>query len=109
MPAFADGNVAKMDNFKRTEIWRGGKCSKARSASIDKGQKQEIHAFVDAVKSGGEMPVSLDSLFATTAASFAVSRSVTTRSLEKVSAWESWVEPRDDDGDEILSEAGAAQ
>lgn len=109
MEVFADGNVAKMDNFKRTEIWRGGKCSKVRSASIDKGQKQEIHAFVDAVKSGSEMPVSLDSLFATTAASFAVSRSVTTRSLEKVAAWESWVEPRDADGDDALSEAGAAQ
>jgi predicted dehydrogenase/threonine dehydrogenase-like Zn-dependent dehydrogenase len=109
MEVFADGKVAKMDNFKRTEIWRGGKCSKTRSASIDKGQKQEIHAFVDAVKSGGDMPVSIDSLFATTAASFAVSRSVTTRAPEKVSAWESWIEPQDEDGDEPLSEAGVAQ
>lgn len=109
MEVFADGKVAKMDNFKRTEIWRRGKCSKTRSASIDKGQKQEIHAFVDAVKSGGDMPVSIDSLFATTAASFAVSRSVTTRAPEKVSAWESWIEPQDEDGDEPLSEAGVAQ
>ena len=109
MEAFADGKVARMDNFRRTEVWRGGKCKKSRSASIDKGQKQELEAFVDAVKSGGAMPVSIDSLFATTAGSIAVSRSVLTRTPEKISQWANWVEPTDEDEGESLSEAGAAQ
>jgi len=112
MEVFADGKVAKMDNFKRTEIWRGGKCSKTRSASIDKGQKQEVDAFVDALKAGGDMPVSLDSLMATTAASFAVSRSVTTHSPEKIGAWASWSDAHDDGNDadeDLISEAGAAE
>ncbi|MEM9683035.1 MAG: bi-domain-containing oxidoreductase [Pseudomonadota bacterium] len=109
MEAFADGKVARMDNFRRTEVWRGGKCKKSRSASIDKGQKQELEAFVDAVKSGGAMPVSIDSLFATTAGSIAVSRSVLTRAPEKISQWATWIEPTDEDEGEALSEAGAAQ
>ena len=76
-------------------------------ASIDKGQKQELEAFVDAVKSGEAMPVSIDSLLATTAASIAVSRSVLTRAPENVSQWPSWIEAQDED--DSLPEAGAAQ
>lgn len=113
MEVFADGKVARMDNFKRTEIWRGGKCKKARSASIDKGQKQELDAFIKAVKAGGAMPVSLDSLVATTACSFAVSRSVSTRAPEKVADWPRWADAVDDaDSGTVLAaytEAGAAQ
>ena len=109
MEVFADGKVARMDNFKRTEIWRGGKCRKARSASIDKGQKQELDAFIKAVKAGGAMPVSIDSLVATTACSFAVSRSVSTRAPEHVADWPHWVDAADDTDDDAYPEAGAAQ
>ena len=92
MEAFADGKVARMDNFRRTEVWRGGKCRKSRAASIDKGQKQELAAFIAAVKSGGEMPVPVESLIATTAATFAVARSVATRRPVRVAGWASWDE-----------------
>ena len=108
--AFADGKVARMDNFRRTEVWRAGKCKAVRAGGIDKGQKQELEAFVAAVKSGGEMPVSVASLFATTAATFAVSRSVATRSAERVADWSRW-----DAADEVpndtptLSEAGLSE
>ena len=64
------------------------KCAEA--GGIDKGQKQELEAFVAAVKSGGEMPVPVGSLIATTAATFAVSRSIATRRPERVAAWSSW-------------------
>jgi predicted dehydrogenase len=90
LEVFADGKVARMDNFRRTEVWRGGKCRKVRAGGIDKGQKQELEAFVAAVKSGGEMPVPVSSLIATTAATFAVSRSIATRRPERVAAWSSW-------------------
>jgi predicted dehydrogenase len=113
LEVFADGKVARMDNFKRTEIWRGGKCRKARAASIDKGQKQELDAFIQAVKAGGAMPVSIDSLTATTAATFAVARSVTSRAPEAVGAWPSWSAVVDADSetdtDETYVEAEVAQ
>jgi predicted dehydrogenase/threonine dehydrogenase-like Zn-dependent dehydrogenase len=109
LEVFADGKVARMDNFRRTEVWRGGKCKKVRAGGIDKGQKQELEAFVAAVKSGGEMPVPVASLIATTAATFAVSRSIATRRPERVAEWSRW------DAEEIeapapsLSGAGAAR
>ena len=109
LEVFADGKVARMDNFRRTEVWRGGKCKKARAGGIDKGQKQELEAFVAAVKSGGEMPVPVASLIATTAATFAVSRSVATRRPERVAAWASWDEAETGPDEGSYSEAGAAR
>jgi predicted dehydrogenase/threonine dehydrogenase-like Zn-dependent dehydrogenase len=104
MEVFGDGRVARLQNFKRTEVWRGGKCKTMRAANIDKGQKYQLEAFVDAIKSGGEMPNPLSSLMATTAATFAVGRSIASGKPEQVNAWE----PLNTD-DETLPEAGAAQ
>jgi predicted dehydrogenase/threonine dehydrogenase-like Zn-dependent dehydrogenase len=109
LEVFADGKVARMDNFRRTEVWRGGKCKKVRAGGIDKGQKQELEAFVAAVKSGGEMPVPVASLFATTAATFAVSRSIATRRPERVAEWSSWDADTIEADAPSLSGAGAAR
>lgn len=109
MEVFADGKVARMDNFRRTEIWRNGKCRTSRAAGIDKGQKQELAAFIEAVKSGGEMPVPVESLIATTAATFAVARSVATRRPERVAGWATWDQPEDETPVTAFSEAGAGQ
>jgi predicted dehydrogenase len=84
---FGDGKVARMDNFKRTEVWRGGKCRRAR-ARLDKGQKHELEAFVAAVKAGAAMPIPLDSLIATTACTLAVGRSIASGKTEAVAGWD---------------------
>jgi len=60
-------------------------------------------------ESGGAMPVSVDSLIATTAATFAVARSVQTRQPEQIGAWASWDQSEAESDDESLSEAGAAR
>ena len=45
-----DGQVARLLNFQRTELWRGGRRHVRRSRTgIDKGQRQELDAFVRAV------------------------------------------------------------
>ncbi len=75
---FGQGWVASFDNFRRFELWRGGKSKSVRSHSVDKGQGAEMSAFVEAVKSGGPMPVAFESLVATTAATLAAQRSVLT-------------------------------
>jgi len=87
MEVFAGGRVARMHNFQRTELWRRGKCKGTRTFGIDKGQKDELAAFVKAVKSGADMPVALSSLVATTAATFATVRSVSSQQPERVDDW----------------------
>jgi predicted dehydrogenase len=80
-----DGLVARLHNFHRTELWRGGRRRVRRSFSgIDKGQRQELDAFVRAVAEARVMPTSLASLTATTLATFAVRRSLCSGRLEPV-------------------------
>lgn len=71
----ADGKVLRLDDFVRACVydgsrrrWVGSRLPKAR----DKGQSAQLAAFVRAVRTGGPMPVPLESLVATTAATLAV-------------------------------------
>ncbi|WP_037672808.1 bi-domain-containing oxidoreductase [Streptomyces griseus] len=74
----ADGRVLRLDDFVRASVyfestagrkrWVSSRLPKAR----DKGQNAELAAFVKAVRTGGPMPVPLESLVATTAATLAV-------------------------------------
>jgi predicted dehydrogenase len=71
------GRSARLDNFKSAAVWTGGgkSVSKARGGQ-DKGQRSEMAAFVEAVRTGAPMPISLDSLLATTRATIAVGESL---------------------------------
>jgi predicted dehydrogenase/threonine dehydrogenase-like Zn-dependent dehydrogenase len=91
LEVFGDGKVARMDNFRRAEIWRRGKCRSTR-ARMDKGQEHELEAFVQAVRTGGEMPITLDSLISTTACTLAVGRSVASGRSESVAGWDDAVD-----------------
>jgi predicted dehydrogenase/threonine dehydrogenase-like Zn-dependent dehydrogenase len=85
-----DRQVARLHNFQRTELWRGGRRRVRRSRTgIDKGQRQQLDAFVRAVVEAREMPVSLDSLVATTLTTFAAGRSLGSRRVERVATDES--------------------
>ncbi|MFB6838976.1 bi-domain-containing oxidoreductase [Streptomyces sp. NPDC056361] len=69
----ADGKVLRFDDFVRASVygpkrWVSSRLPKAR----DKGQEAELASFVRAVRTGGPMPVPLESLVATTAATLAV-------------------------------------
>jgi predicted dehydrogenase/threonine dehydrogenase-like Zn-dependent dehydrogenase len=106
LEAFGDGKVARMDNFRRTELWRGGKCRTTRAGSLDKGQKHELEAFVRAVRTAGDMPVALDSLIATTACTLAVGRSIASGRSESVASWE---QAADQETEQDYLEVRAAQ
>jgi len=87
LEVFGQGAVAKLDNFARSEIWRGGKPKSQRSiGTIDKGQRNELASFIDAVKTGGPMPISLSSLLATTYATIAASRPSSEKQSQRVVA-----------------------
>jgi predicted dehydrogenase len=80
-----DGRVARLHNFQRTELWRGGRRQTGRArAGVDKGQRRQMDEFVRAVAEARPMPVPLASLLATTRATFAAGRSLASRRLEPV-------------------------
>ncbi|WP_369211517.1 bi-domain-containing oxidoreductase [Streptomyces flavofungini] len=73
----ADGRALRLDDFVRASVygrkrWVSSRLPKAR----DKGQRAELGAFLRAVRGGGPMPVPLESLVATTAATLAVRASL---------------------------------
>ncbi|MFI9209910.1 bi-domain-containing oxidoreductase [Streptomyces sp. NPDC053253] len=71
----ADGKVLRLDDFVRASVYDGRRkrwVSSRLPQARDKGQSAELAAFVRAVRTGGPMPVPLESLVATTAATLAV-------------------------------------
>ena len=75
----ADGKVLRFDDFTRGAVfgrkkWLSSRLPKAR----DKGQATQVREFVEALTTGGPMPVSFDSLAATTRATLAVEASLNT-------------------------------
>jgi predicted dehydrogenase/threonine dehydrogenase-like Zn-dependent dehydrogenase len=79
------GRSARLDNFKTATVWtsRGKSTTKARGGQ-DKGQQPEMAEFVEAVRTGGPMPIGVDSLLATTRATIAVSESLLSGRPERV-------------------------
>jgi predicted dehydrogenase len=86
MDATGSGRNARLDNFKSAAVWAGRRKStmKARGGQ-DKGQRAEMEQFVEAVRTGDPMPISIDSLLATTRATIAVGESLLSGRPEKVS------------------------
>jgi len=71
------GRNARLDNFSRATVWTaGGRDAKRSFTGQDKGQRAELDSFVEAVRLGAAMPISLESLVATTRATIAVGESL---------------------------------
>jgi predicted dehydrogenase/threonine dehydrogenase-like Zn-dependent dehydrogenase len=83
--ATGGGRNALLDNFKTATVWssRGKSVAKARGGQ-DKGQRVEMEQFVEAVRTGGPMPINVDSLLATTRATVAVGESLASGHPEQV-------------------------
>ncbi|MEM2591590.1 MAG: Gfo/Idh/MocA family oxidoreductase, partial [Thermofilaceae archaeon] len=60
------GRSAILRDFRELELIAGSKKSVHKSMGQDKGHKNELQAFVDAVKSGGAMPIPLEWAIANT-------------------------------------------
>jgi predicted dehydrogenase len=74
---FGGGRVAVLDDFRRLEMYSGGR-RRIRRAWFrqDKGHRAEWIAFVAAVASGGAPPIPYEQLFAVTTTSFAAVESL---------------------------------
>jgi predicted dehydrogenase len=74
------GCNARLDNFQRITVWSAkGKSTKRSLAGQNKGQNAQLERFLDAVRTGAPMPISLDELVATTRATLAVGTSLATK------------------------------
>jgi predicted dehydrogenase/threonine dehydrogenase-like Zn-dependent dehydrogenase len=85
MDATGGGRSARLDNFRAATVWSGrGKTVTKGRGGQDKGQRSEVEQFVEAVRTGTPMPISVDSLLATTRASIAAGESMVSRRPERV-------------------------
>ena len=81
----AGGRSARLDNFRKATVWSGRRQSTARPrGGQDKGQRAELTQFVEAVVTGGPMPITVESLAATTRATIAVGESLLSGRPERV-------------------------
>jgi predicted dehydrogenase/threonine dehydrogenase-like Zn-dependent dehydrogenase len=85
LDAAAGGRNARLDNFRQATVWTGRDRKTTRSrGGQDKGQEQQIKQFVEAIRTGAPMPISLDSLVATTRATLALGESLSSGKPEQV-------------------------
>ena len=77
---YGGGRAAVIDDFRRLEMWRGGKRRTKSWFSQDKGQKAEIGAWIRGLKEG-RSSIPLEEILNVHAACFAVLRSIETREV----------------------------
>ena len=83
--AASGGRVARLDNFQKGAVWSGRRRRTSRALGApDKGQRAEVDALLEAVRTGGPMPVPLSSLVGTTRATIAAEASLASRTAEQV-------------------------
>ena len=85
LDATGGGLSARLDNFTQATVWAGRHrhATRARGGQ-DKGQRMELTCFVQACRTGAPMPIPFESLVATTSATIAVARSLSSGRPEQV-------------------------
>ena len=70
--------MLRLDDFQKVAVFRGRKAwtTPRIPRGRDKGQRAQLDAFLNALRGGTAMPISLDSLVATHRATFAVAASL---------------------------------
>jgi polar amino acid transport system substrate-binding protein len=81
---FGGGRSAVLDDFRSLETWKDGKRKITKRLSQDKGFDRELEAFVDAARSGSEMPIGFRSIVLTTIATLRVEDSLRSGKPEAV-------------------------
>lgn len=73
---FCDGMIGTIEDFKSGDLVRSGRRRKIGGGSQDKGHAAELEAFLSAVRTGAEPPISFESLVCTTMTTFAILESL---------------------------------
>ncbi|PYU01214.1 MAG: oxidoreductase [Acidobacteria bacterium] len=73
---FGEGRTAICEDFRTCHFYRGNQHRRERSFFHKKGHREELRAFVAAVKHGVESPIPFHSLYASTLATFRIRESL---------------------------------
>src|SRR5208337_2481679 len=69
---YRNGATAIIDDFRLLSVYAHGKKKEKKLMSQDKGQKNEVAAFVTSITKGGGSPISFDDLYTTSLATFRI-------------------------------------
>jgi predicted dehydrogenase/threonine dehydrogenase-like Zn-dependent dehydrogenase len=75
---FGGGKTSQMSNFESIVSFEGSSRRREQTARMDKGQRNELAMFIEAVKKGKPMPIGIDVLFDNTVVPIAAVTAVTT-------------------------------
>ncbi|MBC8030892.1 MAG: bi-domain-containing oxidoreductase [Pyrinomonadaceae bacterium] len=75
---FGDGKIFVLDDFRGASAYHDGREVKTRAGAQDKGQAAQVRAVCEVVLKGLPAPIDLESLAATTHATFAIRESLRT-------------------------------
>ena len=81
---FYHGTVAIVDDFRELEIYANGKKKRTKLLSQDKGQKEEVKQFVNAILNGTAELISLEEIFNTSLVTFKICDSIQTGESIKI-------------------------
>jgi len=73
---FGEDSVGVIDDFKNATFTRKGKTKKIKRINQDKGHREELEAFVEAVKNSKEMPIKFEEIVTTTLVTFKILESL---------------------------------
>ena len=69
---YGGGKTAILDDFRSVTTYQNGRAKTTKTAAQDKGQREEVRAVCEMVKTGGPAPIALDDIAATTRATFRI-------------------------------------
>ena len=75
---YRTGTTAVLKDFKELQIFGSGKPHTKNLFSQDKGQKEMVKAFIDAVRNGAASPISFEDIYMATLTTFKVIESLRT-------------------------------
>jgi len=81
---FGENSVGVIDNFQRTTVIRNGTELRFKHSGSDKGHKEELQAFIEALKQNKPMPISPEEMINTTQATFKIIESLQTGSSPNI-------------------------
>lgn len=73
---YSTGKTAVLENFQRLTLYQQGKRREFKRSTIDKGHRDEVAAFLNAVRGGTPAPIPFESLVTTSLVTFKIVESL---------------------------------
>jgi predicted dehydrogenase len=85
--AFADTKILRMDNFQLTSGWGYRNFTRFKTSKSEKGHQEEVKAFCDLVRNGGNPLIAYEELLEVTLGTFMALESAKSNKIQLMSEW----------------------